>query len=880
MESKTVKKKNNEKKTVTNKNKITNNKTTLEKKTPKRKASDKVLNNQKSKKINLKRKKGFTLIELIAVVVLLAIVSTMSVLSISSVGSTVKTKQKTNLLSSMQVQAKKYVEQTGIKKVYVDTLIKEGYVTSDKTDAGNEVIVDPENQNQTLNCYYYDFTTSEEGELKEASPVDGVCPSDIYSDAILTIKYCTSNCSNASNYKAFSDNLWIGSKTVYLKAFLSSNINVGGYTIKQTDIDNNAIWTTPDAPDIYTNGNPYIVTKDYLSTTYQVRVPINGKDYVASQFVMMDATEPVVYNVRTKINVDDGTWINQNQYIYADFEDEGSGLAAFAISTSSKTAPSASSSEWKTILGNPKNFNLNNDTDNNVITTSGVYYVYVKDVAGNISSAGQEIVVKNIDAKGPECYYAGESTEWAKSRIIKWGCKDADSGCEDTEIKSKKYTTSVKTDTIEEFVIKDKAGNSTTCKAKTVNVYVDADAPSVSVFNIKSTNGNYNSKDAKYKITGKDNHSGIDKVCFTSENSAANCTWEDNNGKDVSVTFGNQEGSGTKYTRYAFVRDKVGNISEAKSLDYTLYKYCTKLKYDANSNWSECTKKCGGGTQTRAQVDYYFNSKGCVAASQSCNNTDCCSSKEKTDNCTPWSWSYCTRECDGGTQYQYRTCSMRSKIDGSYCGESAEEKKNEGTKCNTQKCCTVGEYEDYECTSNGYMKQRRWNGCEEEYEYRTTSKGCYYEVECYNKKCPSNTENQPVSNMYYETGCIYKYEGRKIDDTDSGYCDYGWRYMACQSVYVGRCYGEYSTCDHNYNSSLGTDEGYKSDYKTSQISYCYAEKISGDRYLCNIGWVDHIYCASSSNEDKCFYHQAVYGVSSTDTTKRGNFKTASSACGS
>ena len=516
MESKTVKKKNNEKKVMTNNNKITNNKTTLEKKTPKRKASDKVLNNQKSKKINLKRKKGFTLIELIAVVVLLAIVSTMSVLSISSVGSTVKSKQKTNLLSSMQVQAKKYVEQTGIKKVYVDTLIKEGYVTSDKTDAGNEVIVDPENQNQTLNCYYYDFTTSEEGELKEARPVDGVCPSDIYSDAILTIKYCTSNCTNASNYKAFSDNLWIGSKTVYLKVFLSSNINVGGYTIKQTDIDNNAIWTTPDAPDIYTNGNPYIVTKDYSSTTYQVRVPINGKDYVASQFVMMDTTEPVVYNVRTKINVDDGTWINQNQYIYADFEDKGSGLAAFAISTS-KTAPTNSSSEWKTISGT--NYNLNNDTNNNVITTSGVYYVYVKDVAGNISSAGQEIVVKNIDAKAPECYIEGQGSKdkWAKTRTIKWGCKDEDSGCKDNGVAgavceqysadgtrcikmrygSKVYNTqTVVTDKIDKYSIVDGAGNSKQCDYSSVGVYVDRDVPKVDKFSITSTVSSYYSKDA------------------------------------------------------------------------------------------------------------------------------------------------------------------------------------------------------------------------------------------------------------------------------------------------------------------------------------------------------------------------------------------------
>ena len=860
METKTVKKKKTVKKTNTQK-----------KATPSKRKT--------SKAKNLKRKKGFTLIELIAVVVLLAIVSTMAILSVSSISSSVKTRQKENLLNSIKVQAKKYVEQTGVKKVNVDTLIKEGYVTTEETSpSSSQILTDPTDSSVSLNCYYYDSSSDE---MKAESPVSGnnVCNQAIFSDSTLVIKYCDKNksaCSADSNFSVVPST-WLGSNNIVLKAFVASGSNVN-----QTFVNNNAIWTTIDAPDVYSQSATITINKTYASSTYQVRVTSDGIDYVTNQLIKIDTTKPIAYNIRPSISNPD-TWTNQSQYVYGDFEDTGSGLAAYAISTAT-TASGVAAGEWKAISGSPLSFNLKTNSTNNAISSSGTYCVYVKDAAGNVSdcAAGQKIEVKNIDTVPPECYYENESTTWAKSRTIKWGCKDTGSGCADTTLQSKTYTETIKDDVIAEYTIKDKAGNTAKC-GKTIHVYVDTTPPSVT-FKISSTNVDYNSYLATYKITGKDSHSGVDSVCFSASNDVSKCKWEQNNNSDVGVTFGNTEGTGTKYTRYAFVKDKAGNVSQVKSATYTLYEYCTNVKTNANADWSACSKKCGTGKQTRAQVDAFFTTVKCEPAQRDCNTMSCCSSTKKdTSDCTSWTWSPCTRECDGGTQYQYRTCSMISTYDGSYCGESTMEKRNEGTVCNTQSCCDEGEWEYDYCSDDGWEIESRYNGCKKKWEHRETNYKCKSEETCTQGRCPSNTINADYRDMEYDVECYYYYGGvKKTSSSYTEYCDYGWRYMACESVYVGRCYGNssYSTCDHNYNRSLGTDEGYKGSYKTGQIAICNAEKISGDRYLCGIGWVDHIYCTSSSNEDTCLYHIADYGVSETDTTKRGNFKTASSACGS
>ena len=103
-------------------------------------------------------KKGFTLVELLAVIMLLGIVMSIATLSITSISKKIKDRQFELKKQDIIIAAKKYAESTGIKKVYVDTLIKEGYYTADNSKLE---VINPLNRSQTLNCYLIDFTSDD-----------------------------------------------------------------------------------------------------------------------------------------------------------------------------------------------------------------------------------------------------------------------------------------------------------------------------------------------------------------------------------------------------------------------------------------------------------------------------------------------------------------------------------------------------------------------------------------------------------------------------------------------------------------------------------------------------------------------------------------------
>ena len=102
------------------------------------------------------------------------------------------------------------------------------------------------------------------------------------------------------------------------------------------------------------------------------------------------------------------------------------------------------------------------------------------DKAGNIS--GTATLTVKIDKNAPTCTNSGDSTSWAKSRTINYGCSDpsSESGCE-TGSQSTTFTCAntgtVTTRQIGSYTIKDKAGNTTTCPARNANVYLDCTAP-------------------------------------------------------------------------------------------------------------------------------------------------------------------------------------------------------------------------------------------------------------------------------------------------------------------------------------------------------------------------------------------------------------------
>ena len=159
--------------------------------------------------------------------------------------------------------------------------------------------------------------------------------------------------------------------------------------------------------------------------------------------------------------------------------------------------------------------------------------ITIKDKAGNSNSCAVNVYV---DKKPPTCgTHNGSSTSWtASDRTITTGCNDSGSGCVTQNPVTYNNTTKTK-----DVVIRDNAGNSTTCS---VNVYVDKTNPTCTIS--KSTNSKVPS--LTLTVNGSDSGSGVNSYSWSSSSSGFSSTTT----KTITA-------NGT-YT--AYVKDNVGRV--------------------------------------------------------------------------------------------------------------------------------------------------------------------------------------------------------------------------------------------------------------------------------------------------------------------------------
>jgi hypothetical protein len=113
------------------------------------------------------------------------------------------------------------------------------------------------------------------------------------------------------------------------------------------------------------------------------------------------------------------------------------------------------------------------------------------------------------------------------------------------------------------------------------------------------------------------------------------------------------------------------------------------------TNWTQCTKPCGGGTQSKTRsvlTQPAYGGEPCppLQETQSCNIQGCAVDCEVSD----WGeWSACDKKCGGGTQVRKRTITKQSENGGKGCPALLETKT-----CNTQGCpvnCEVSGWGDW-----------------------------------------------------------------------------------------------------------------------------------------------------------------------------------------
>jgi len=116
------------------------------------------------------------------------------------------------------------------------------------------------------------------------------------------------------------------------------------------------------------------------------------------------------------------------------------------------------------------------------------------------------------------------------------------------------------------------------------------------------------------------------------------------------------------------------------------------------SGWSKCSAECGGGVQQRVrEVEraMKYGGKPCPATSQSkaCNVQAC----EKDCELTEWTkWSWCSKECDGGTRKRVKFVSKQPEGAGK-CASKWSKDRLEYKKCNMKRCTVPAKKEVMEC---------------------------------------------------------------------------------------------------------------------------------------------------------------------------------------
>ena len=307
----------------------------------------------------MKNKKGFTLIELIAVLVVLSILITSSVAVFINIRNSVLRKEKNNLITYLETKAIEYANETNVTAVSVEDLIKIGLIKpDDETD-----IYDPVTR-ESMNCYIIDLVW-EDGEYKakfgsNVGKNGTTCNEYTRRKNLVICQVIGNNCNDIKNEQWFKDDITIGLKFVNGKRIIKES----GYEINWKS--NTGISSTEDT--IKTN-------VDLIANiNYTAKVIKDNEVSEASQIVNIDKEAPIINEIKYNTN-----WSKSKEIEIIASDGLGSGVGGYVI-----------------VLENEKcsGYNTNNKI---TIKSNGNYKVCIRDKAGNETE--KVIKVSTIDTK-------------------------------------------------------------------------------------------------------------------------------------------------------------------------------------------------------------------------------------------------------------------------------------------------------------------------------------------------------------------------------------------------------------------------------------------------------------------------------------------------
>ena len=486
----------------------------------------------------MKNNKGFTLIELMAVITIIAIIIAIAVPSYINITNSTNEKMYQNKVTTIIAKAEEYASDNNIDNtsLSVAKLIEEGYLEPDNTNgAENELITNPKGGYMDCNIVNiakldgeYNITVDSNNDCTMASNDNITSNITIYAYPIKNNTLGTSLGSNSSTQWSNQDVLLYADLGKVKNDIKSNNITWSAGASSQTKSNGIIEGATANYNDY---ANEILVSASvFLNTKYQMSIELNNGIITKTVSVKIDKEKPYV-----DATVND-KWSNGNKDILITGSDgTGSGVDKFYIGTT-KTIPSINQFNITSV---------NNQTTQKLDV--GTYYIYSKDLAGNISDA-KEIQINNVDKTGPVCKYAvvpttftynSKSYPWSHDDItLTYGCStDSQSGCKTTDF-TKTYN-AYANETIN-WTIEDNIGNKTNC-SQSVEIKIDKTQPTITANSnpISLGNQDYNFlSNVKYSFGQGSGTTTCDPAVSRKTGSYnVTCTAAGNNGLNTPVTF-------------------------------------------------------------------------------------------------------------------------------------------------------------------------------------------------------------------------------------------------------------------------------------------------------------------------------------------------------
>ena len=653
----------------------------------------------------MKQKRGFTMIELLAVLVILGIILIIAVPSVVGYMQGARTSYYEKLEESVTTIGQEYFsdhrslmprENGQIYSVDIKDLVSEGYTSE---------IVDSDGNNTCTGKVYIKRLATADFEY-HACIQCGKVDSEGNQEYTSTSGFCTGGAQGGTGGEdgtcdkpkedptddcfmiEIPDPIKVPQCTTVEDSASSQGISLEGIVLNNGEDIGDRITADTTSVDYKTIGNykVYYTYKQVLNPSgekYNFDVTVYDDKSPSKTTVEMHlgSSTGTVYNC----SEESCSWTGQDVYItftatdLSDCGTEGSGVKQFAYRY-------GESGNWQYVEATKTTQNgktvyqatiIRNKTHGGIVDVKAIDNAMITGSSKNNEGEITRFYLK-VDKTPPSCTSSGGNTNWINASsnpgtvTITGTCNDAHSGC--TGNVSKTYSTDINSTTETPGTVYDNVGNSTVCPANRT-IKIDKTSPTLSIV-ASSQNEKYHTTTANVKISGNDNLSGLSQMCILLNDSNVNhCSWQ-------SYTSANQSrGTGHGYdgatvTYYGFVKDESGNISSAVSTSYKVYANCSST-YTNWGNWGGCSTNCGNGTKTRSgtKIDSYLGSNcGTTSDSTSCSDSSGCppSGGDESGDCCWVDWNnpygskgscvrdVCTTWADGRTGQCGTDCPGRS----------------------------------------------------------------------------------------------------------------------------------------------------------------------------------------------------------------------------